>query len=129
MSYAEHPARSVASKYGDLRYHGPQLSVVCSGSGMDDPPPVGRRSLDEAQRALRCDVEQVEASRLESEADLIAWLHRRVGVGEHGEAQILGGHHADQRLASEHLDELGAAGDRPEEPIALAPEPGVLGAD
>jgi hypothetical protein len=28
MSYAEHPARRVASKKGDLRYQGPKYSVV-----------------------------------------------------------------------------------------------------
>src|SRR4051794_22432381 len=32
MSYAEQPARTVASKYGERRYHGPKLSVVLVGS-------------------------------------------------------------------------------------------------
>src|SRR4051794_32511988 len=32
MSYAEQPARTVASKYGERRYHGPKLRVVLVGS-------------------------------------------------------------------------------------------------
>jgi len=31
MSYALHPSRSVASKNGDRRYHGPKNSVVLPG--------------------------------------------------------------------------------------------------
>jgi hypothetical protein len=31
MSYAEHPARCVASKKGDLEYQGPKYRVVESG--------------------------------------------------------------------------------------------------
>jgi hypothetical protein len=37
MSKAEHPYRSVASKYGDFRYQGPKYRVDCVSAAMASP--------------------------------------------------------------------------------------------